>query len=350
MKTLFRSLSSASLAALAAPLWAGNALFTDALTIAEGKAGQPYLYVGQATHTTGKIALTEKAGAGKVVATIPATDDALVLLAPPDKKHYLVKTRFGTTGWVAADAAFAQSDDMLEDFTASKMKVLENLPENLTSEEEGIPPFVIHYNPERIKPVKPEQSTEGVWKLLEGKFGADDTVYRLECTRGLSADPHCGLLSEEDLKKRADTDGKGLGFIGTDKTFPGETLYFPGDGRIYAAGQLNSAHPYAATFFLKDNAIQEARSMFHYVGLESVAEKAFALADSPQDGKNTVAEVKAGDALTVLLRDGLIPPQNDRDARHYLLIKTSDGTIGWVTEEDPLDADLLIRDYRFIGD
>lgn len=349
MKTLFRSLSAASLAALAAPLWAGNALFTDALTIAEGKAGQPYLYVGQATHTTGKIALTEKPGAGKVVATIPATDDALVLLATPDKKHYLVKTRFGTTGWVAADAAFAQSDEMLEDFGVTKMKALDKLPGELTSEEEGIPPFVIHYNPERIKAVKPEQSTEGVWKLLEGKFGKDDTVYLLECTRGLSADPHCGLLSEEDLKKRADTDGKGLGFIGTDKTFPGETLYFPGDGRIYAAGTLNSPHPYAVTALLKDNAVQEMAPMFHYVGLESVADKAFAITAQAQGG-DTLAEVKAGDAVTVLLRDGLIPAQNDSDFREYLLVKTADGIIGWVTEENPLDADLLIRDYRFIGD
>lgn len=358
-------------AASALPLFAQDALFNRDIVVQNGAPGQEYHYVDQQVATTREIHLTRGMGGDDVFLTLPAItqgDDLLIILASPDKQHYLVKSPFGIVGWMRADGtAAAQKQPHIPHENIAALKKLENLPKTLTDESESIPPFVIYYNPDRIAPLTPAQSNEDVWALLEGKFGEDDTVYRLECTRGLSGDPHCGLLTQADIKKRADAEGKGMGLIGTDELIMGETFHFYGFGNIYAAGRLNSHYPYARLLGLShtlprySHTYEQAHvfpvfAPYEYVGLESVADADFALRARETGSDDTIAQVKKGDALTVVLakpKDCYCPPEAQCEPcgefTHTLLVKTQDGTLGWVTQN--IDSgEHLIRDYVFAGD
>lgn len=69
---------------------------------------QPFYYVGLDTHANAALTLTAQAGGGQTVANIPAGGKLTVLLRDHregERQHFLVKTEFGLTGWVALDGS-----------------------------------------------------------------------------------------------------------------------------------------------------------------------------------------------------------------------------------------------------
>ncbi|PAT35680.1 hypothetical protein [Vandammella animalimorsus] len=332
----------ATLCAAALPALAQQALFADAIApAAGGSTGKaPYLYVGQATTAKAPLALSSQPGKGTPVTTVPAQAPLTVLLATPDKAHYLVKTSLGLTGWIAADAQPAADSRDSEDF--SQLKKLSPIPEGLKIE--GLPPFALHYNPQRIQPLTPAaQSNEDSYVLLQGQFAANDRNYRLECGPGPSADPYCELLDAADLKQRAD------GQLAAGRMLGGETFYFPGNGTLYSSTHINRHHQTFSKYRLKDDGqLAEVAQAFYYVGLKSTALAPITLSSQPEGGE-PVARIAKGDKLQVLLHDAFRPRKED-DYRDFLLIQASDGSLGWLSVNHLGDEPAPIEDYRFMGD
>ncbi|MDO4777104.1 MAG: SH3 domain-containing protein [Cardiobacteriaceae bacterium] len=335
MKTLLVPLALACLL----PAFAADALFAESPAVPGAKAGAPYIYLGHGTTARANITLRSALQEGSPVTTIPAQAPLTILLATPDKAHYLIKSDFGLVGWLAADAKPAADASDSEDF--STLKKLE-IPRALNETT----PFSLHYQPARINIVNPPvASNEDSWMLLEGRFAANDTIYRLECGPGMSADPYCELLDDADLKQRAN------GEYPMDKGFGGETFYFPGNGAIYGDTASNRMHRTRSKYRLDpQGTLSEVAQAYYYVGLSSSATRELALHAKAQADSAVIARVVPGERVEVLLSDTFLS-RGDDDYRDYALVKNTAGQLGWLVtdlQENPYDSG--IEDYRFHGD
>lgn len=336
-----KTLAALSLAAILPVAHAQN-LFADAPVIPDAQNGNPYIYLGHATSASANLTLHSAIDNGSPVTTIPANAPLTLLLATPGKTHYLVKTDFGLTGWLAANAAPAPDASDSEDFSA--LKTL-HYPEKAGDDTIR---FTLHYQPERIQPVTPANSNEDVTLLLQGRFAASDTVYRLECSPGMSADPYCELLDDNDLKQRAN------GEYAMSKAFGGETFYLPGNGTIYGDTASNRMHRTRSKYRLDNSGkLEEIAQPYAYVGLNSRATRELPLRASSEEGSAIIARVASGDSIEVLLSDAFRPrSEDDLHDFDFILVKTGDGTLGWYTIDFMKDSpyDTGIDGYHLHGD
>jgi hypothetical protein len=110
--------------------------------------------------------------------------------------------------------------------------------------------------------------------------------------------------------------------VGTEEpagSIPGLRFYIPGTGAIYASGHTNTMFDVRRKYVLQGDKLVEVKQPFYWVGLESKAKKNLVLY-SGKDGKETVAHLPKGSALTVVLSEG----------ESWYLIKTPFGLMGWL--------------------
>jgi hypothetical protein len=154
------------------------------------------------------------------------------------------------------------------------------------------------------KPLKPEEGAPEGQRLVATRLNREtDTRYFIDFDSGPSADPAFVITDEKT--------GKVIGSIG------GESLTIPGNGFIYASGRANRMHEEHLKFAIRDGKIVEIGQPFSYVGLKSKAKVPLKLL-AKKDGGEVIANIPAGDALEVVLRDG-----------EHLLVKTRFGLVGW---------------------
>ena len=314
-------------------------------------------YLGKETKTTAPLALTLKPEGGATVALIPAGGSVTALL-DDGKGHILAANHFGLTGWAQPATAAAGNDDF---------PVLEVSAPGKDTEE--TPAFLLHYLPALGKAAqetyyldengkqhqgtppegKPEEASpyyEVYDHLLDTALKSGGATYRIDCSAGMSDDYHC--LFQREGSARADA-----------PTLGGQDYYLPGNGYVYTDYDDSGSSYYRKRqkWELAGNTFKEVPQPYYYLGLDSAyhgddnqatgtLDKKATLTLMGDDGKK-VATLKAGDTFTLLLADARhdcpadarIGDKNDpicTEAR--LLIKTADGTLGWLTLDYSKDA------------
>jgi uncharacterized membrane protein len=153
----------------------------------------------------------------------------------------------------------------------------------------------------------------------------NETRYFIDFDSGPSADPAFVITDEKS--------GVVLGSIG------GESLIIPGNGFIYVSGRANRLHQEQDKYTIRDGKLVEIAQPFSYVGLKSKAKVPLKLLAKKDEGE-VIANVPAGDAVEVVLRDG-----------EHLLIKTNFGLLGWWKANTNVMADNAeIEGIYYAGD
>ena len=333
-KTLIVLALTLAATANAAPLPLAN-------DIPAGKDGV-MTYIGKESKTTAPLALTLDPEGGETVATIPQGGKATVLLHD-GKGHTLVTNHFGLTGW-AQPASSAENND---DFPALEKSELR--------EKGGDPIFNLRYLPTLGKATqetyylddngkqhqgtppegKPEEASpyyEVYDHLLDTALKAGGATYRIDCSTGMSDDFYC--LFQPGGAARDDA-----------AALSGRDYYLPGNGYVYTDYDDSGSSYYRKRqkWALDGKTFKEVAQPYYYLGLDSTYHGNYENKDAPltltDDSGKKVATLKAGDKLTLLLADaGYNCPEGARignesdpictEAR--LLIKTADGTLGWL--------------------
>ena len=333
-KPLTLALILAATTAAAAPLPLADGL-------PAGKDGA-LSYIGKESKTTAPLALTLKPEGGATVAIIPQGGKVTALISD-GKGHTLVANHFGLTGW-AQPATTADDND---DFPALEKSELR--------EKGGDPIFNLRYLPTLGKATqetyylddngkqhqgtppegKPEEASpyyEVYDHLLDTALKAGGATYRIDCSTGMSDDFYC--LFQPAGAARDDA-----------AILSGRDYYLPGNGYVYTDYDDSGSSYYRKRqkWALDGKTFKEVAQPYYYLGLDSTYHGNYENKDAPltltdNSGKK-VATLKAGDKLTLLLADaGYDCPANARignendpictEAR--LLIKTADGTLGWL--------------------
>ena len=120
---------------------------------------------------------------------------------------------------------------------------------------------------------------------------------------------------------------------------PGLEFYIPGTGAIYASGHTNTMFDTRRKYVLQGNELVEVKQPFYWVGLESKAKKDLVLY-SGKDGKETIARIPKGSALTVVLNE----------SESWYLIKTPFGLVGWLKIDGGSQEADTIEGLYFRGD
>jgi hypothetical protein len=118
----------------------------------------------------------------------------------------------------------------------------------------------------------------------------------------------------------------------------GLNFYIPGTGAIYASGHTNTMFDTRVKYVLEGGKLIEVKQPFYWVGLESKALKDLALL-SAKGGKEVVARLPKGSALTVVLAEG-----------DWYLIKTPFGLVGWLEVKEYTQQAEMIEGLFFQGD
>jgi hypothetical protein len=197
---------------------------------------------------------------------------------------------------------------------------------------EGLTPFPgkLSYDPALTKvldqPLDQGEGAPEARRLVSTRINREnETRYLIDFDSGPSADPAFVITDEKT--------GKVLGSIG------GESLIIPGNGFLYVSGRANNLHQAQAKYTLRDGKLVEIEQPFSCVGLKSKAKVPLKLL-AKKDGGEVIANVPAGDALEVVLRDG-----------EHLLIKTNFGLLGWWKANTSVMADNAeIEGVYFAGD
>ena len=333
-KTLIVLALTLAATANAAPLPLAN-------DIPAGKDGV-MTYIGKESKTTAPLALTLDPEGGETVATIPQGGKATVLLHD-GKGHTLVANHFGLTGW-AQPASSAENND---DFPALEKSELR--------EKGSDPIFSLHYLPALGKTMhgtynkndegqlvpydpKAENSDLTYDHLLDTALKAGGETYHVYCSTGMSDDYGCDFLSE----------GSNLDNI---VGIAGQDFYIPGNGYVYTDFDDSGSSHYRKRqkWELDGKDFKEIKQPYHYLGINRAYEGMNQSTADGLDKKATltltdasgqkVATLKAGDKITVVLADArydcpanaLIGEKNDPICNETrLLVKTADGTLGWL--------------------
>ena len=299
-------------------------------------------YIGKESKTTAPLALTLKPEGGATVAIIPQGGKVTALISD-GKGHTLVANHFGLTGW-AQPATTADDND---DFPALEKSELR--------EKDGDPIFNLRYLPTLGKATqetyylddngkqhqgtppegKPEETSpyyEVYDHLLDTALKAGGATYRIDCSTGMSDDFYC--LFQPAGAARDDA-----------AILSGRDYYLPGNGYVYTDYDDSGSSYYRKRqkWALDGKTFKEVAQPYYYLGLDSTYHGNYENKDAPltltDDSGKKVATLKAGDKLTLLLADAgydcpagaRIGNENDpicTEAR--LLIKTADGTLGWL--------------------
>jgi hypothetical protein len=177
------------------------------------------------------------------------------------------------------------------------------VPEDLTPF-----PGKLSYDPALTKVLDEKMAVEDgapdAQRLVSTRIDREnETRYFIDFDSGPSADPSFVITEEKT--------GVVLGSIG------GESIIIPGNGFIYVSGRANRLHQEQAKYTIRDGKLVEIVQPFAYVGLKSKAKVPLKLLAKKDEGE-VIANVPAGDAVEVVLRDG-----------EHLLIKTNFGLLGW---------------------
>ena len=299
-------------------------------------------YIGKESKTTAPLALTLDPEGGETVATIPQGGKATVLLHD-GKGHTLVANHFGLTGW-AQPASSAENND---DFPALEKSELR--------EKGSDPIFSLHYLPALGKTMhgtynkndegqlvpydpKAENSDLTYDHLLDTALKAGGETYHVYCSTGMSDDYGCDFLSE----------GSNLDNI---VGIAGQDFYIPGNGYVYTDFDDSGISHYRKRqkWELDGKDVKEIKQPYHYLGINSAYEGMNQSTADGLDKKATltltdasgqkVATLKAGEKITVVLADARydcpanarIGDKNDPICNETrLLVKTADGTLGWL--------------------
>lgn len=307
-------------------------------------------YIGKESKTTAPLALTLKPEGGATVAIIPQ-DGKVTALISDGKGHTLVANHFGLTGW--AQPATAADDN--DDFPALEKSELR--------EKGGDPIFNLRYLPTLGKATqetyylddngkqhqgtppegKPEEASpyyEVYDHLLDTALKAGGATYRIDCSTGMSDDFYC--LFQPAGAARDDA-----------AILSGRDYYLPGNGYVYTDYDNSGSSYYRKRqkWALDGKTFKEVAQPYYYLGLDSTYHGNYENKDAPltltDDSGKKVATLKAGDKLTLLLADaGYDCPEgarigNENDpicTEARLLIKTTDGTLGWLLLDYSKDA------------
>lgn len=118
----------------------------------------------------------------------------------------------------------------------------------------------------------------------------------------------------------------------------GLSFYIPGTGAIYASGHTNTMFDSRRKYEFEGDKLSEVKQPFYWVGLESKALKDLALL-SAKGGKEVVARLPKGSALTVVLAEG-----------DWYLVKTPFGLVGWLEVKDYAQQAETVEGLFFRGD
>ena len=307
-------------------------------------------YIGKESKTTAPLALTLKPEGGATVATIPQGGKVTALISD-GKGHTLVANHFGLTGW--AQPATAADDN--DDFPALEKSELR--------EKGGDPIFNLRYLPTLGKATqetyylddngkqhqgtppegKPEEASpyyEVYDHLLDTALKAGGATYRIDCSTGMSDDFYC--LFQPAGAARDDA-----------AILSGRDYYLPGNGYVYTDYDDSGSSYYRKRqkWALDGKTFKEVAQPYYYHGLDSTYHGNYENKDAPltltDDSGKKVATLKAGDKLALLLADaGYVCPEgarigNENDpicTEARLLIKTADGTLGWLLLDYSKDA------------
>ena len=333
-KTLIVLALTLAATANAAPLPLAN-------DIPAGKDGV-MTYIGKESKTTAPLALTLDPEGGETVAIIPQ-GGAVTVLLHDGKGHTLVANHFGLTGW-AQPASSAENND---DFPALEKSELR--------EKGSDPIFSLHYLPAlgktrhgtynkndegQLVPYDPKAENSDLTydHLLDTALKAGGETYHVYCSTGMSDDYGCDFLSE----------GSNLDNI---VGIAGQDFYIPGNGYVYTDYDDSGSSHYRKRqkWELDGKDFKEIKQPYHYLGINRAYEGMNQSTADGLDKKATltltdasgqkVATLKAGDKITVVLADARydcpanarIGDKNDPICNETrLLVKTADGTLGWL--------------------
>ena len=308
-------------------------------------------YIGKESKTTAPLVLTLDPEGGETVATIPQGGKATVLLHD-GKGHTLVTNHFGLTGW-AQPASSAENND---DFPALEKSKIQDKDDRLMY-------IYLRYLPalgkatqgeyylgddDTLRQPPPPASKPGEASpfyiyydhLLETALKAGGDTYHVDCQKynndGLES--YCRFLPGGKQDKNA-------------ASLAGRDYYIPGNGYVYTDYDDSGSSHYRKRqkWELDGKDFKEIKQPYHYLGINSAYEGMNQSTADELDKKATltltdasgqkVATLKAGEKITVVLADARYDcPANarigDKDDpicnETRLLVKTADGTLGWL--------------------
>ena len=109
---------------------------------------------------------------------------------------------------------------------------------------------------------------------------------------------------------------------------PGLQVYIPGNGNIYTSGIVNNMFDVKAKFRFENDNVQEVSQPFYYVGFETKTLEHIKLY-SDKSFSRVVATLPPNSEIELIAAE-----TNSDRTKHYFLIKTSFGLLGWWELDD----------------
>lgn len=127
-------------------------------------------------------------------------------------------------------------------------------------------------------------------------------------------------------------------------SFGGEHLIVPGNGFLYVIRRSNRSFEGREKWEIRNGALVEVAQPLRYVGVESRTLKPIALRQSQADGATVLAQVPAGERVTIVVH------QEDSDSgRDWYLVRTRFGLLGWISDSG-YGEDRQFEALQFMGD
>lgn len=176
-----------------------------------------------------------------------------------------------------------------------------------------------------------EHPAGGETLLLVGRFDRSKADrYRVVYDDGPSCDPSFTVYREGASEP--------LG------SFGGEHLIVPGNGFLYVIRRSNRSYEGREKWEIRDGALVEVAQPLRYVGVQSRTLKAIALRQTQAEDATVLAQVPAGDTVTIVAHQ-----EDSHSGRDWYLVRTRFGLLGWISDSGYGD-DRQFEALQFMGD
>lgn len=136
--------------------------------------------------------------------------------------------------------------------------------------------------------------------------------YRIEYDDGPSCDPEFSIWLEGAAEP--------VGYIS------GEHLVLPGNGYLYMIRRSNRSFEGREKWEIKGGELVEVAQPLRYVGISTRTLKAIALRQTEAPGSTIIANVPAGETVSVVVQ------RSDTEGRDQYLVRSRFGLVGWVDD------------------
>jgi hypothetical protein len=176
----------------------------------------------------------------------------------------------------------------------------------------------VHFDPALAQPrdefrVIEDHPSGGQRVVLEGRIDRNsEQRYRIEYDDGASCDPEFSVWLEGAPEP--------IGYVS------GEHLVLPGNGFLYVIRRSNRSFEGREKWQIKEGALVEVEQALRYVGLSTRTLKAVALHQTEMPDSPVIANVPAGETVTVVVQ------RSDDQGRDWYLVRSRFGLVGWTSD------------------